>query len=92
MKPTSIFEIPVHVVSRQVDGELVILDLESGIYFGLDEVGARFWALASEGASLSAVFEAMLHEYDVDAETLEHDIRSLVSELEKRKLITSNQI
>lgn len=91
MKLTSNFDIPVHVVSRQVDGELVILDLESGIYFGLDEVGARFWVLATEGASLAAVFEALLQEYDVDADTLERDIRSLARELEQRKLITSNQ-
>ncbi|MEY8120409.1 PqqD family protein [Falsihalocynthiibacter sp. BN13B15] len=91
MKLTSKFEIPVHVVSRQVDGELVILDLESGLYFGLNEVGARFFALASEGASVDAVYDAMLQEYDVDAETLECDIRSLVSELEQRKLITYNQ-
>lgn len=91
MSLQSDFEIPVHVVSRQVDGDLVILDLESGIYFGLDEVGARFWALASEGASLPDACGTMLQEYEVDAETLEQDIKALVGELEQRKLIVAHQ-
>lgn len=88
---TSTFDIPAHVVAQQVDGELVILDLESGIYFGLDAVGSRFWALASEGHSLKGVCDVMLKEYNVDAETLQNDISSLANDLEQRKLIVVRQ-
>jgi hypothetical protein len=88
---SSVFDIPVHVVSRHVDGELVILDLESGIYFGLDAVGSRFWALAAEGASIAAACDAMFQEYNVDAASLESDICSLARELEQRKLIVVRQ-
>ena len=49
--------IPDTVVFRDLDGEVVILDLESSTYFGLDPVGARMWTLVSEHGSLSKVYE-----------------------------------
>jgi len=85
------FDIPIHVVSREVEGELVLLDLESGIYFALDSVGARIWALISDGASLETVRDTMLAEFNVEAETLERDIRTLMNELERRKLVEAHK-
>jgi len=85
------FDIPVHVVARQVEEDLVLLDLESGIYFALDPVGARIWALVADGASLAAARDTMLEEFNVEAERLEQDIRALISELEQRKLIEARK-
>ena len=80
-------EIPDHVVARRVGEETVILDLQSGTYFGLDPVGARAWELIAEGRSLGAVRAAMLEEYDVDAPRLERDIRKLVEDLRAHGLV-----
>ena len=44
------------VVSRDLEGEAVILNLDSGTYFGLDRVGTRIWSLLQEGGSLRGVF------------------------------------
>ena len=85
------FDIPVHVVARQVEEDLVLLDLESGIYFALDPVGARIWALVADGASLAATRDTMLEEFNVETEQLEQDIRALISELEQRKLIEARK-
>jgi len=76
------------VVSRDLQGEAVILNLESGTYFGLDRVGTRIWSLLQEGGSLRGVFEAIQQEYDVAPETLERDLLRLVQELRAKGLLS----
>ena len=79
------------VVSRELEGEAVMLNLESGVYFGLNEIGTRIWALIQEHGSLRKVFEAMQREYDVAPETLEKDLLRLVGELRGKGLVTVAQ-
>ena len=74
------------VVFRELDGEAVILNLESGIYFGLDQVGTRIWRLIQEHGALQKVFETMCDEYDVGSDTLERDLLQLVDELCEKRL------
>ncbi len=87
MTPDSVFEIPVHVVARRIGEETVILDLESGTYYGLDPVGARAWELIAEGRTLGAACAAMQQEYEVDAARLERDVRALVRDLHEHGLL-----
>ena len=76
-------------MARQLGEETVILDLESGTYFGLDPVGARMWQLMTEGKSLAEICEAMLEEYEVSREELERDALALAQDLEARSLIST---
>lgn len=78
--------IPTHVMTREVGDEQVILDLASGTYFGLDPVGARVWQLLTAGKTLEQVCSAMLIEYEVTQETIEHDVKALVQTLIDRQL------
>jgi len=73
--------VPADVVTRRLDEELILLDLGSENYFGLDEVGTRMWEVLSSASSLRAAFDQLLSEYDVGAETLRHDMEMLVSQL-----------
>jgi hypothetical protein len=75
------------VVSRDLEGEAVILNLESGTYFGLDRVGTRIWTLLQEDGSLRRAFEAVQQEYDVAPEKLEGDLLRLVEELRAKGLL-----
>ena len=75
------------VVSREVEGELVLLDLESATYFGLNQVGSRIWALVGELGSLRKVCETMEREYAAPREQLERDVLSLVRELRDKGLL-----
>jgi len=79
--------IPAHVMARDLGGETVILNLESGIYFGLDHSGARIWQLLSEGKTFAEVCDAMLAEYDVSREDIERDVLYLVNELRSQSLV-----
>jgi hypothetical protein len=80
--------IPDDVVFRELDGEAVILNLESGVYFGLDAVGTRIWQLCQEHGSVRSVWEAMQREFDESAETLESDLLAFIDELSTRGLVT----
>ena len=80
--------IPPQVMARQVGDEQVILDLASGTYFGLDPVGARAWALLTEGKTVSEVCDAMVDEYDVTRAALETDIVTLVQSMIDRQLVS----
>ena len=59
MAPTldAMFRIPDEVIFRELDGEAVILNLDTGIYFGLDAVGTRIWRLIEERKPLRIVLD-----------------------------------
>jgi hypothetical protein len=78
------------VVFRELDGEAVILNLDTGIYFGLDPIGTRIWELIQEHAALQKVFDAMCIEYDAQADTLERDLLELVNELRAKGLVNAS--
>ena len=81
-------EISDDAIFREMDGEAVILNLESGTYFGLDPVGTRIWQLLEEHGNLRAVFDQMRQEFDVEPEVLETDLLRLVGQFAEKGLGT----
>jgi len=75
------------VISQEVSGETVLLDLESENYFGLDEVGTRIWQLIKETNDLQAIYQTLLAEYDVSEERLQQDLDTLLAEISGLGLI-----
>lgn len=69
------------VLISGLQGESVILNLNSERYFGLDEVGTRFLTLLSEADSIQTAYDALLEEYDVEPEVLRRDLTALLDEL-----------
>lgn len=69
------------VIFNDLQGEVVILNLKTGLYFGLDPVGARAWQLIQEHGRLGPVRNAMLQEYEVSPEHLWEDLQDLVTRL-----------
>lgn len=75
-----------NVMFRDLNGEAVLLNLKSGTYFGLNDVGARTWQLILEHGQLSRVLEALLREYAGERETVERDLIELATQLVARQL------
>ena len=73
--------IPDEVVVTDLAGELVLLHLGSGSYFGLDAVGTRIWHLIAQSRSTEAVIPLLLQEFDVDEPQLRRDLDALVAQL-----------
>jgi hypothetical protein len=88
MNSESVLNIPTQVMARQVGDETVILDLASGLYFGLDEVGTRVWEMIGDGASIARICEQLGREYEVAPDVLARDVNSLLGELRSRGLVT----
>ena len=76
------------VLFQEVSGEMVLLDLASESYFGLDAVGARIWALLESGASVGETLDTLLQEYEVERATLEADLAELLEKLAGAGLIS----
>ena len=74
-------------VSSDLAGEVVMLNLKNGTYYGLDEVGARVWSLIQEPRSVEAIRDAILEEYEVEPERCERDLLALLGDLAAANLI-----
>jgi len=79
--------VPDDVLFRVLDGEAIILNLETGVYFGLDEVGTRLWALITASGTLRHAVDVMAGEYDVDRSALEGDVLELAGGLLEKGLV-----
>lgn len=75
-------------VDCQIDGEIVLLHLDSGTYFGLNAVGAEIWNYIREEKSLEDIQDYLLARYDVPRARCETEVRALLSSLAAQDLIT----
>jgi hypothetical protein len=82
--------VPDTVLFRDLAGEGVLLDLTSGTYFGLDEIGARIWRLLAEHGDVEAVVRTILAEYDVEETRLRQDLLLLIRRLQEKGLIQAD--
>ncbi|HVT90007.1 MAG TPA: PqqD family peptide modification chaperone [Tepidisphaeraceae bacterium] len=74
-------------LSSKLGDEMVILHLESGVYYGLDTVGARVWELAQQSKSVRQIRDQIVSEFDVAPETCEQDIRELLAQMQAQGLV-----
>jgi hypothetical protein len=87
LSPASRCSVPPRVKSQLVGDETVILDLESGMYFGLDGVGKLIWESIKSGHSLSETAASIVSEYDVDEPTAQADVIAFAADLMDRGLL-----
>lgn len=69
------------------DGDVVILNLANGVYYGLNEVGARIWKLIQQPVSVRQLNDTLLAEYDVNAEQCYQEVVRLLHELFAHELV-----
>ena len=74
-------------ISSDLAGESVILELKSGVYYGLNDVGTRIWNLIQEPRTLNEIRDALVKEYEVDPDHCERDIKALLQKLADSGLI-----
>lgn len=83
----SLLLIPEDVVWTDLGDEVVLLKLESAVYFGLDRAGARIWSLIVEGRSREEIAELMTAEYSLSLSKARNDLEELIAELLKQGLV-----
>ena len=79
--------IPAHVLVRQLDGESVLLNLETEKYFGLDTTGTRMWELVTTLPNIEAACGMLIHEFEVEPEVLRNNFAELLGQLVENGLL-----
>ena len=75
------------VLSQEVSGETVLLDLNSESYFSLNELGTRLWQLLKQEGNLENIYTILFEEYEVRDDELRRDLESMISQLLDANLI-----
>jgi len=74
-------------VAAEVEDGVVILNLRDDVYYGLDRVGRRVWALVQAPRTMREIRDTLLAEYEVDPDECERDLRDLLVDLAARGLV-----
>ncbi len=80
-------KIPEHVSFTVMDNGAVILNIRTGKYLGLNEVGTRMYQALGEHGTADKVIEVLLQEFDVPEDLLREDLWDLLNELEAKSLV-----
>jgi hypothetical protein len=81
------------VVSREIDGALIIVPLTSGVgdmeddLFSMNETGTEIWNMLDGKKTVQEVVEALVRQYRAEPDEIEQDVAGIVAELLKRRML-----
>src|ERR1041385_7649061 len=75
------------VTHETIDGEAVIINLDSGNYYSLVEAGSFIWSLVERGASASELQQVVQQTYQGDASDIDRGVQELLVQLQQENLI-----
>jgi hypothetical protein len=81
LSPASVITRSCELVSSDIDGEVVMMSIENGKYYGLDKVGSRIWELLEDQFLVSDLIDKLLGEFAVDRDTCEKDVMFFLQKL-----------
>lgn len=76
-----------NVLFQEIDGQTMLLNIQTERYYSLDEVGTRVWQILEEG-DLNVLVSRLRSEFEVDEATLHADLEKLLDELKAAQLIS----
>jgi len=79
-----------HIVSEIIDGEAIIIDLNTGSYYSLQDAGAEIWAGVQDSLRVSEIVGRLQSRYEAARDTIRNATTDLLEQLESEALITSN--
>lgn len=75
-------------IQRELEGEFIILNLDTGNYYTLDEVGGTIFRMITTDRSTSEIKDTLCHQYEqIHKKTIERDVEDLIRDLSKKKII-----
>ena len=90
LAPTATIVAIADQASVDLDDEVAILNLKTGVYFGLNEVGAWVWRFIQQRRTVAEVQAAVLDEFDVTPEQCQADLADLLRDLIQHQLIETH--
>ena len=87
MTDTTVLSRRMGLMTADMNGSAVMMDIMSGKYYNLGSVGGRIWELLEEPTSVAALVEKLTAEYDVSAQQCRADIEPFLNTLLDRGLL-----
>lgn len=78
-------------IATEIDGEAVVMSLATGRTYGLDKRGSRIWALLEQPATVDALVQKLLEQYDTTAESCRVDVIAFAEKLLALGLVTCDE-
>ncbi|HEX3007867.1 MAG TPA: lasso peptide biosynthesis PqqD family chaperone [Bacteroidales bacterium] len=75
------------LIANQMDGEIVMMSVENGEYYGLDEIGSRIWELIESPVSVDQLINSLMTEFDVNHEECLNDTLEFLEDLRGKDLL-----
>lgn len=80
------------VISSEADGEIMLVSIDTGAYFGLDPVGSAIWRLAGEPVSFETISTALQAQFNGDPGQIDQDAADFVADLLAKGLLTQEMV
>lgn len=75
------------VISTDLDDVVVMMDTDQGLYYELDEIGARIWSLIETARPVAQVCDELLEEYDVTPEACRRDVLGFLARARELNIV-----
>jgi hypothetical protein len=75
------------VLTAEVDGEIVMMSIEQGRYFGLDDIGSDIWKRIEQPCSFAALVDRLTADYDADRATIAADVQALLGRMAAQDVV-----
>lgn len=84
------FQVASQTLFRQLADEAVVLNLDTGQYYGLDAVGVDIWRWLEAGYTRADIVTALTQTYAVDQPTAQRDVDALLAQLVTAGLVLAD--
>lgn len=75
------------LMSSEIDGELVLMSVENGFYYGLDSIGADIWVRLEQPVSLEQLVDQLCEEYAAERSKIRQDVQSLLDDMRAQNIL-----
>jgi len=75
------------VLAAEVDGEIVMMSIEKGRYFGLDDIGSDIWKRIEQPCSFAALVDGLATDYEADRGTIAADVTTLLAQMAEQDVV-----
>ena len=82
LTPATVISRNPELVHSEIDGEVVMMSVDSGKYYSLDRIGSRIWELLEDPVSISVLVERLLREFQVERQTCVEDVIAFLRQLD----------
>jgi len=85
--PDTVLQRKSDLLFNEIDGEIVMLSIENGEYYGMDKVGSRIWELLRQPCTLKSLVANLMKEYEVSEQQCNIDTLVFINKLYDKELI-----